>query len=96
MVDRSLLHRFLGVHGNAFNSFVQGQNQEKCNNPTYTKAYVFFEKLRIYLDEPKSAARLFNETHYPDGFSKKKKSSKKRKINKGDADGAPSMAYEFC
>lgn len=96
MVDRSLLYRFLGVHGNTFNSFVQGQNQEKCNNPTYCKAYVFFEKLRIYLDEPKSAARLFHETHYPDGFSTTKKSSKKKKMNNSDAGGAVTMAYEFC
>ena len=68
MVDRSLLYRFFGVHGNTFNSFLLGQNQEKCNNPTYTSAYLFFEKLRIYFGEGKSAARLFNEAHYPDGF----------------------------
>ena len=76
LIDRSLFCRHLHVHGNAFNAFIQSQNQEKCDNTTYRRAYIFFEKLRIYLGEPKSAARLFNEANYPNGYSLKKATRK--------------------
>jgi hypothetical protein len=92
LIDRSLLYRSLGVHGNSFNAFIQGYNQERCNNATYPKAYIFFEKLRIYLGEPKSESRLFNESNYPYGFSLKKPSKKKTT----SAFRAPSVGYEFC
>ena len=95
MVDRSLLHRFLGVHGNAFNSFMSGQNQEKCDNPTYLKAYVFFEKLRIYFGKPKSEARIFNETYYPYGFSIEKYPKKKLIVKTGKG-GTSTTPYSFC
>ena len=77
MVDRSLLSKYLQVHGNTFNAFLQGRNQEKCDNVAYKNAYIFFEKLRIHLGESKSAARCFNENNNPDGFSLVKATKKK-------------------
>mmetsp|Transcript_16667 Transcript_16667/g.19292 ORF Transcript_16667/g.19292 Transcript_16667/m.19292 type:complete len:285 (+) Transcript_16667:137-991(+) len=68
MISRSELIKCLGVHGNEFNSFLQGKGQDKCDNTTYRKTYLFFERLRIYLGRPKTATRLQNERQYPSGF----------------------------
>ena len=72
MIEHQLLYRHLRVHGNTFNAFLQGQNQERCDNVTYPRAYLFLERLRIHFGKPKTCARLFNEKNYPDGFSLKK------------------------
>jgi hypothetical protein len=73
--------------------FLKGQNQERCDNPTYKSAYLFFEKLRIYNGESKSAARCFNESNRSDGFRCTKEVFKKEidKVFIG-VEGK----YEFC
>lgn len=58
----------LGVNSNSLNTFLAGKGQDQAGNITYRRAYVFFEKLRILEDEPKSSARIMNEMEHPFGF----------------------------
>lgn len=71
--DRAMLVRCLDVHGNSLRAFLLGKDQEQCENITYKRAYIFFEKLRIALGEKKTFRRLQNEENFPDGFSLVKK-----------------------
>jgi len=69
--DGSSIAMFLAliaVHGNSLRAFLGGQNQEQCENLTYQRAYMFFEKLRIEEGRPKTLRRLQNEEYYIDGF----------------------------
>ena len=67
--DRAMLLRYLDVHGNSLRAFLHGKDQEQCENITYKRAYIFFEKLRIAQGEKKTFRRLQNEENFPDGFS---------------------------
>jgi hypothetical protein len=68
-----MLLRYLDVHGNSLRAFLLGKDQEQCENITYKRAYIFFEKLRIAQGEKKTFRRLQNEEKFPDGFSLVKK-----------------------
>ena len=61
-----------GINSNSLNTFLSGVGQDQCGNVTYRKSWVFFEKLRIWEGEPKSAARIMNEMEMPYGFRLKK------------------------
>lgn len=81
-VDRNLFSRSLKIQGKLLNSFLLGKNQD---NNAYKTCYVFFEKLRIYVGESKSASRCINEANHPNGFTLKKatKNSNNGVVNKG-------------
>lgn len=81
-VDRNLFSRSLKIQGKLLNSFLLGKNQD---NDAYKTCYVFFEKLRIYVGESKSASRCINEANHPNGFTLKKatKNSNNGVVNKG-------------
>ena len=57
------------INHNSLNQFLNAQGQKRSGTIAYKRAYVFFEKLRILEDEPKSFARLRNEDKLPAGFS---------------------------
>ncbi len=57
-----------GLNSNSLNTFLAGKRQDQAGNVTYRRAYVFFEKLRIWRGEPKSSERLSNEMEHPYGF----------------------------
>ena len=57
-----------GINSNSLNKFLAGKRQEEAGNVTYRRAYVFFEKYRMLMGEPKSAARMRNEVEHPYGF----------------------------
>jgi hypothetical protein len=57
-----------GVNGNSLNKFLAAKNQDQAVNVVYRRAYVFFEKKRIFEGQAKSNARLNNEVNHPLGF----------------------------
>lgn len=65
----------IAVHGNSLRAFLGGKNQEQCENLTYQRAYVFFEKLRIEEGRPKTLRRLQNEEYLVHGFRLSKKTA---------------------
>lgn len=56
------------INHNSLNRFSSAKDQKQSGNSTYKNAYVFFEKMRILEDEPKSSERLSNEERMEDGF----------------------------
>lgn len=64
----------IDVHGNSLRSFLQGKDQDQCSNPCYKKAYIFFEKMRLLEETPKTLRRMQNEAYLVDGFDVKDKS----------------------
>ena len=61
-----------GLNSNSLNTFLAGKRQDQAGNVTYRRAYVFFEKLRIFEGKHKSSARIGNEIEHPYGFSLEK------------------------
>ena len=59
-----------GINGNSLNTFLSNKGNHGCANVTYRRAYLFFERLRLHEETPKTKARLDNECeYYPVGFS---------------------------
>ena len=64
----------IDVHENSLRSFLQGKDQDQCSNACYKKAYIFFEKMRLMEETPKTLRRMQNEAYLVDGFDVKVKS----------------------
>lgn len=58
-----------GSNAQSLARFLTSKQQDQAANKVYRLAYIFFEKLRIMKNEPKSAARLKNESELPKGFN---------------------------
>mmetsp|Transcript_9986 Transcript_9986/g.23357 ORF Transcript_9986/g.23357 Transcript_9986/m.23357 type:complete len:410 (+) Transcript_9986:236-1465(+) len=57
------------INSNSLNRLLKGQGQDQKGNVAYVNSYVFFEKMRLMEDRPKSAVRLRNEDCLePTGF----------------------------
>ena len=66
-VNSNSFRRFMSYKGARF--LAAGKGQFKGNeNGTYSKAYFFFERNRIALNEEKTKKRLANERDHPEGF----------------------------
>lgn len=65
------------LNNNSLNRFMAGKKQAQAGNITYQRAYTFFEKKRLLEQEPKSKARIKNESEQgPEGFSTKVKTGR--------------------
>ncbi|MCJ1362704.1 hypothetical protein MMC16_001810 [Acarospora aff. strigata] len=65
---KTFLEHIGGLNGNSLRRFLDARGERSgAENGVYYGAYCFFEKRRIFNDEPKSAARLAAEKKYPNG-----------------------------
>jgi len=71
-VTQTALLKLLNVNSNSLGRFMKLKGVTKgAENGAYSKAYEFFEKLRILEKKPKSASRLKAEKEYSLGYEKK-------------------------
>lgn len=71
-VSKNEFCRLIACNTNAVNRFLHGSGPlTGAGSKVYPSAYIFFERLRIAHDEPKTQHRLDNETNKPEGFDLK-------------------------